>query len=94
MARKQERKFTPFNLEASPVVAENERILNNPTTATEQQVTQPTTDAQQAMAPVQDAAIPYHQGRHRHLLGAKERLLGLSVEAAMLPQCSHSQDCP
>lgn len=53
MARKQERKFTPFNLEASPVVAENERILNNPTTATEQQVTQPTTDAQQAMAPVQ-----------------------------------------
>ncbi len=53
MARKQERKFTPFNLEASPVVAENERILNNPTTATEQQVTQSTTDAQQAMAPVQ-----------------------------------------
>lgn len=54
MARKQERKFTPFNLEASPVVAENERILNNPTAATEQQVTQPTTDVQQqAMAPVQ-----------------------------------------
>lgn len=53
MARKQERKFTPFNLEASPVVAENERILNNPTTTTEQEVTQPTTDAQQAMSSVQ-----------------------------------------
>lgn len=53
MARKQERKFTPFNLDASPVVAENERILNNPTTVTEPQVAQPTTDAQQATAPVQ-----------------------------------------
>lgn len=53
MARKQERKFTSFNLEASPVVAENERILNNPTTEIEQQVAQPTTDAQQTTAPVQ-----------------------------------------
>lgn len=53
MARKQERKFKSFNLDASPVVAENERILNNPTTVTEQQVAQPTTDAQQATAPVQ-----------------------------------------
>lgn len=53
MARKQERKFTSFNLEASPVVAENERILNNPTNVTEPQVAQPTTDAQQATAPVQ-----------------------------------------
>lgn len=32
MARKQERKFTTFNLDDSPVVAENERILNAPTT--------------------------------------------------------------
>lgn len=52
MARKQERKFTSFNLENSPVVAENERILN-PTIVSEPQVAQPTTDAQQATAPVQ-----------------------------------------
>lgn len=31
MARKQERKFTSFNLDDSPVVAENERILSTPT---------------------------------------------------------------
>lgn len=53
MARKQERKFTSFNLEKSPVVAENERILNNPTIVSEPQVAQPTTDSQQAITPVQ-----------------------------------------
>lgn len=53
MARKQERKFTSFNLEKSPVVAENERILNNPTIVSEPQVAQPATDSQQAITPVQ-----------------------------------------
>lgn len=52
MARKQERKFTSFNLDNSPVVAENERILNNPTIVSEPQVPQPTTDSQQATTPV------------------------------------------
>ncbi len=36
MARKQERKFTSFNLDDSPVVEENERILNAPTTTPSQ----------------------------------------------------------
>lgn len=53
MARKQERKFTSFNLENSPVVAENERILNNPTIVSELQVAQPTTDSQQTTTPIQ-----------------------------------------
>lgn len=52
MARKQERKFTSFNLDNSPVVAENERILNNPTIVSEPQVAQPTTDSQQTTTPV------------------------------------------
>lgn len=52
MARKQERKFTSFNLDNSPVVAENERILNNPTIVSEPQVAQPATDSQQATTPV------------------------------------------
>lgn len=53
MARKQERKFTSFNLENSPVVAENERILNNPTIVSEPQVARPTTDSQPTTTPVQ-----------------------------------------
>lgn len=57
MARKQERKFTSFNLDNSPVVAENERILNNPTIASEPQVAQPTTDSQQTTTPV----LPQHE---------------------------------
>lgn len=57
MARKQERKFTSFNLEKSPVVAENERILNNPTIVSEPQVAQPTTDSQQTTTPV----LPQHE---------------------------------
>lgn len=32
MARKQERKYISFNLEKSPVVEENERLLSTPTT--------------------------------------------------------------
>lgn len=57
MARKQERKFTSFNLDNSPVVAENERILNNPTIVSEPQVAQPTTDSQQTTTPV----LPQHE---------------------------------
>lgn len=53
MARKQERKFTSFNLDESPVVEENERILNAPTTVAEQQGPQPNTTAQQTTTPVQ-----------------------------------------
>lgn len=53
MARKQERKFTSFNLDNSPVVAENERILNNPTIVSEPQVAQPATDSQPTTTPVQ-----------------------------------------
>lgn len=53
MARKQERKFTSFNLDDSPVVAENERILNNPTIVSEPQVAQSATDSQPTTTPVQ-----------------------------------------
>lgn len=39
MARKQERKYKSFNLEDSPVVEENERLLNDATTPQQAQTT-------------------------------------------------------
>lgn len=63
MARKQERKFTSFNLDDSPVVAENERILNNPTIVSEPQVAQPTTDSQPTTTPVQPQYEPTIQNQ-------------------------------
>lgn len=63
MARKQERKFTSFNLDNSPVVAENERILNNPTIVSEPQVAQPTTDSQPTTTPVQPQQEPTIQNQ-------------------------------
>lgn len=44
MARKQERKYISFNLEKSPVVEENERLLNNAPTPQQTPVA-PTTEA-------------------------------------------------
>ena len=40
MARKQERRYTSFDLEKSPVVEENERILNTPTKPQQAQTTE------------------------------------------------------
>lgn len=54
MARKQESKIIPFNLKESPVVEENERLLNNASTPQQTPVA-PTTEATEpaeAAAPI------------------------------------------
>lgn len=45
MARKQERKYISFNLEKSPVVEENERLLNNNAPTPQQTPVAPTNEA-------------------------------------------------
>ena len=56
MARKQERKNKSFNLEDSPVVEENERLLNNATTPQQTQTTvapvAEATEQTEAVAPI------------------------------------------
>lgn len=56
MARKQERKYKSFNLEDSPVVEENERLLNNATTPQQTQTTvapvAEATEQTEAVAPI------------------------------------------
>lgn len=56
MARKQERKYKSFNLEDSPVVEENERLLNNATTPQQTQTTVASvaeaTEQTEAVAPI------------------------------------------
>lgn len=56
MARKQERKCKSFNLEDSPVVEENERLLNNATTPQQTQTTvapvAEATEQTEAVAPI------------------------------------------
>lgn len=56
MARKQERKYKTFNLENSPVVEENERLLNNATTPQQTQTTiapvAEATEQTEAVAPI------------------------------------------
>ncbi len=55
MARKQESKIIPFNLKNSPVVEENERLLNNNAPTPQQTPVAPTTEATEpaeAAAPI------------------------------------------
>lgn len=56
MARKQERKYKSFNIEDSPMVEENERLLNNTTTLQQTQTTvapvAEATEQTEAVAPI------------------------------------------
>lgn len=64
MARKQERKYISFNLEKSPVVEENERLLSTPTTPQQTQtLVAPVAEAteQTEAAEPAEAAAPIEQ---------------------------------
>lgn len=64
MARKQERKYISFNLDKSPVIEENERLLSTPTTPQQAQTTEvPVAEAteQTEAAEPAEAAAPIEQ---------------------------------
>lgn len=64
MARKQERKYISFNLDKSPVIEENERLLSTPTTPKQTQIlVAPVAEAteQTEAAEPAEAAAPIEQ---------------------------------